>query len=507
MTVTDFDLSEWDFLPPWDEAMLPDEPPAELVLVEWSEPPTSRLVFADPADAGMDPDEALRCGLAWRQPGIAELTRLGSVDCRGLTAAERIGVLADQHRQQAWLSAQQLSLLNLISARDSSDKHWCVEEIGCALGLSGPAAQSLIKNADQLCGHLPATFEALSEGRIGPAAATAITEASYPLPAQVLPDYEDRVLRSAAQQSTTQLKRSVTRAALQLDPATAEAKHQRSVADRHIRIAPAEHGTAWLLALLPAAQAQLLYDRVDATARLAPAGDARTMDQRRADALLDAVLTGTDGELPTAQGHRPAINVVVALSTLTGLDDEPGWLDGYGPIPAGYARRLAHDPSGTWRRLVTDPVTGQLLHYGTTRYRPPQHLVDHVIGRDGECTFPFCTHRARRSDLDHIVAYPAGETSADNLHPLHRRHHNAKTEAGWTVRRDTAAGTTHWTSPTGRHHKSKPPERWPLPEPANSVLRQGPDPSRLPLLRPGPADSPPMSDGSRPCRVPEPAPF
>ncbi len=295
------------------------------------------------------------------------------------------------------------------------------------------------------------------------AQATSISEASYPLPDEVLPDYETRVLKNAYQQSTAQLRRTAKRAALQLDPASAELKHQRSVGDRHIRIAPADHGTSWLMALLPAAQAQLLYDHVDAAARMAPAGDDRTMDQLRADALVNAVLNGISGELPALQGHRPAINVTVALSSLTGQSDEPGWLDGYGPITAGYARQLAHDPTGTWRRLVTDPVSGQLLDYGTTRYRPPRHLGDHVIGRDSECAFPFCTHRANRSDLDHVVPYPRGSTSADNLQPLHRRHHNAKTEAGWQVNRDPATGATRWTSPAGRQYRTKPPERWPQP--------------------------------------------
>ncbi|MEO7260238.1 MAG: DUF222 domain-containing protein [Jatrophihabitantaceae bacterium] len=382
-----------------------------------------------------------------------------------LDAAERIGALADQQRQQAWWSARQLSLLSLISAEDSTHKQWCVEEIGCALGLSGPAAQNLLKNADRLCGQLPATLSALTEGRIGMAQATAITEASYELPDEVLTDYETRVLKNAHQQSTAQLKRGARRAALQLDPASAEIKHQRSVDDRHIRIAPAGHGTSWLMALLPAAQAQLLYDRVDAAARMAPGDDSRTMDQLRADALVNAVLHGLGGELPTLQGHQPAINVTVALSSLTGQDDEPGWLDGYGPITAGYARQLAHDPTGTWRRLVTDPVSGQLLDYGVTRYRPPRHLSDHVIGRDGECAFPFCAYRARRSDLDHIIVYPSGSTSAENLQPLHRRHHNAKTEAGWRVHRDRSTGHTHWTSPAGRHYRTNPPERWPAPEP------------------------------------------
>ncbi len=456
-------FSEWDCLPPLDEAALPDEPPVELVLVEWPEYVEAPLVFADPADAATDPAEALQQGLAWQRPGLAESARLAALDFSALTAAERIDALAGQQRQQSWWAARQLSLLSLISAGDSSSKHWCVEEVGCALGLSGPAAQNLLKNAERLCRQLPTTVAALSEGRIGPAHATAIAEASYALPDQVLPDYEARVLRSAPQQSTVQLKRTAKRAALQLDPASAEHRHQRSVADRHIRIAPADHGTSWLMALLPAAQAQLLYDRVDAAARLAPADDDRTMDQLRADALVNGVLNGIDGDLPTVQGLRPSISVTVPLSALAGRNDEPGWLDGYGPISAGYARQLAHDPTGTWRRLVTDPVSGQLLDYGTTRYRPPQHLGDHVIARDGECTFPFCTRQARRSDLDHIAAYPAGSTSAGNLHPLHRRHHNAKTVAGWRISRDADTGSSRWISPAGRHYRTDPPERWPAP--------------------------------------------
>jgi hypothetical protein len=486
MTAMDFDLREWDFLPPLDDAALPDTPPVELVLVEWAEPsvpPEATLIFADHADVFPDPSkafpaaaEALRHGAAWRQPGLAEIARLASLNFSELDAAERIAALADQQRQAAWWSARQLSLLSLISLHDSSDKHWCVEEIGCALGLSGPAAQNLLKNAERLCQQLPASFTALAEGRISTAQATAITEASYELPDDALPEYETRVLRQAHQQSVAQLKRTARRAALQLDPASAERKHQRAVADRHIRIAPAESGTSWLMALLPAAQAQLLYDRVDGAARLAPADDSRTLDQLRADALVNAVLHGMEGHLPTRQGHQPAITVTVALSTLVGQDEEPGWLDGYGPITAGYARQLAHDPTGTWRRLVTDPITGQSLDYGATRYRPPRHLSDHVIDRDGECAFPFCTHRARQSDLDHVVAYPAGSTSAGNLQPLHRRHHNAKTEAGWRARREASTGSTRWISPAGRHYRSTPPERWSMPPAAAAGPAAGPEP-------------------------------
>ena len=107
MTAADFDLSEWDFLPPLDEASLPDEPPVELVLVEWSESTAPALIFADPADSETNAADAVRQGLAWRRPGAAEMTRLASLDYQTLNAAERINALADQHRQAAWWSARQ----------------------------------------------------------------------------------------------------------------------------------------------------------------------------------------------------------------------------------------------------------------------------------------------------------------------------------------------------------------------------------------------------------------
>jgi hypothetical protein len=118
---------------------------------------------------------------------------------------------------------------------------------------------------------------------------------------------------------------------------------------------------------------------VDALARNRAPGDDRTTDQRRADAAVQLALTTLNGtgsaELPREHGMRPTVQVTVALSTLLGLDDQPGDLDGTGPIPASLARRIAADQTGTWRRLVTDPM-GRLLDYGRSTYRPPKDLAD-----------------------------------------------------------------------------------------------------------------------------------
>ncbi|NUR08718.1 MAG: HNH endonuclease [Nocardioidaceae bacterium] len=76
-----------------------------------------------------------------------------------------------------------------------------------------------------------------------------------------------------------------------------------------------------------------------------------------------------------------------------------------------------------------------------------------MILRDTSCVFPGCTVDARRCDLDHIRPYddagPPGQTRPDNLAPLCRRHHRAKTHGRWHYERvDT--GDYAWTSPSGR---------------------------------------------------------
>ncbi|HEX4728203.1 MAG TPA: DUF222 domain-containing protein, partial [Jatrophihabitans sp.] len=422
------------------------------------------VLFAEPAGLATDLGQAVSADLAMVRPGLAELARLGSTEPATMDASRALDAVLDIEKQQAWLEAQKQRLLAQLGTRDPSAKKWCVEEVGAALRLSGPRARTKLAHAEQLVNWLPATLAALADGRLTPAQVGVIVRFSFQLPDELLPGFERRVLAHAEEQSVSNLARTAQRAVLCLNPLSAEQKHQQAKQDRQVRITPAEHGMAWLMALLPAADAKAVYARLDGAARMAPGLDPRSMDQLRADALVNGVLTGIGGGLPTEQGRQPGITVTVSLDTLVGASEQPGWLDGYGPISAGYARELAHDPTGTWRRLVTDPVTGQLLDYGVTRYRPPRRLADHVIERDGECTFPYCGHSARRSDLDHIIPFPQGRTAVSNLQPLHRRHHNAKTEAGWHAERDPATGATRWTSPQGRRYQTRPPARWPRPD-------------------------------------------
>ncbi len=77
---------------------------------------------------------------------------------------------------------------------------------------------------------------------------------------------------------------------------------------------------------------------------------------------------------------KPLVQVVIPFDTLNGTAEHPGELVGYGPIPAPLARAIAAE--GVWKRLVTDPLSGALLDYGRTTYRPPGVLRSRIcMGR------------------------------------------------------------------------------------------------------------------------------
>jgi hypothetical protein len=148
--------------------------------------------------------------------------------------------------------------------------------------------------------------------------------------------------------------------------------------------------------------------------------------------------------------------VLVPMMTLLGLADEPATLDGYGPIDADTARRLAaHAPS--FHRILTHPVMGTVLDVDRTVYRPPADLTRWLRLRDGTCRFSGCGRAAKNCDIDHTRDWgKGGRTAADNLAHLSRRHHTLKHHSRWTVE-PGAGGILTWTSPTGHVSTSDPP--------------------------------------------------
>jgi hypothetical protein len=152
--------------------------------------------------------------------------------------------------------------------------------------------------------------------------------------------------------------------------------------------------------------------------------------------------------------------VVIAASSLLGETEQPATMNGYGAISPALARRLAASESVFARRLVCDPVDGQLIHTDTHRRRFDGGLGRFLRTADQRCRMPVCDAPIR--DLDHIESYHhGGPTSGINAQGLCRRCHTTKHSAGWTV--DTnpppqrARPDLTWITPTGHSYRGRPP--------------------------------------------------
>ncbi|UFU05840.1 HNH endonuclease [Ruania halotolerans] len=100
-------------------------------------------------------------------------------------------------------------------------------------------------------------------------------------------------------------------------------------------------------------------------------------------------------------------------------------------------------------RVIVRPVIDLNAHYSASTYEANPRLREQIILRDGHCRFPYCQRTARAADQDHTIPYDqGGPTSTANLTALCRRHHRAKTHAGWSYLMITP-GTYLWTDPDG----------------------------------------------------------
>ncbi|WP_141397312.1 HNH endonuclease signature motif containing protein [Mobilicoccus massiliensis] len=162
------------------------------------------------------------------------------------------------------------------------------------------------------------------------------------------------------------------------------------------------------------------------------------------------------GALPPAR-----VDVVVSLAALMGASEEPGSAACGGRqewVAARFVREVAFTAGSTWRRLVTDPVTGHLVDLHVKGYQVAGDLRERVLARDRVSRVPGSMRPARSCDLDHDVAYALGGASSEsNLSAKDRRGHNHKTRRTWRVRREpVVGGDIFWTTPAGRVYVTSP---------------------------------------------------
>ena len=237
-------------------------------------------------------------------------------------------------------------------------------------------------------------------------------------------------------------------------------------------------GTSWLEATGDTLDLTRFHDLVCAqAAALAALGDTDSLEVRKAKALgviadqqatLD-LLTLTDTTVSDAAASSARSTSRSMRRAKTTLFMHMSWADllglADGPTGIGAVERLG--PATIARikewvghsRVTIQPVLDLGRTDAVDVHDPPEWMRELVILRDRHCVFPWCGRDARSCDLDHIVPYdehgPPGQTNPENLAPLCRRHHRAKTAGRWRYRRSRDS-TYLWQGPHGRTHLVTP---------------------------------------------------
>jgi hypothetical protein len=405
-------------------------------------------------------------GLDLMPTGPALGAILASIDVDALSGHDRVVVLRAQQRMASHFQAQVYAAMAAVSDHmdqvefaEDADLAWeaAATEIRAALRLTRRAAESELDLAVSLRRRLPGVWSALREGLIDGRRARVIIDGTTHLDQETARRVVDTVIEDAPHLTTGELRALVRRLSLAVDPDSAKERYTQAVDGRRVVTEATPDGTAHLVGMdLPPDRVAAVADRINRLAMsLHRSGDARSIDQLRADVFLD-LLAGTNR---AAKGGT--IDLRVDLETLARLAETPGDLAGFGPVIADIARQVAESQrKGEWRYTVTDPDTGLPIDGGTTRRRPTASQRRTVEARDQVCYFPGCRMPATDCDLDHRTPWAERRrTSADGLDAGCRHDHvTVRHRLGW-IHRLLPGGDHLWISPLGhRYTKSgRPP--------------------------------------------------
>lgn len=365
--------------------------------------------------------------------------------CDAVLAAER--AMRKMQADMAVLAAEMQSRITAMGYPLSG----AAEEYATLLSISPRSADHRMGSSVALCDR-EVVWGALHDGRIDMAKANVILDVLAEVPDPRREELELIAIGFGEEHTTHQLRRKLLSLTVEKDPD--EALRKRALDRREVWIEPAGHGMAHVGAYLSAEHAEAFVAGLEKLAESPDCadpyeqGEARTKPQRLADALTGFVQEHVQVQV--------TVDVVISADQLVGDNDWTPESKRLGPIGSELARDLCMSPDARWRRLVTDPVTGELVAMSTSAYRIPQQLREAIKARDVSCRFPGCHTRAEFFDCDHVVPHPAGQTCADNLAGLCRRHHRTKTFTAWKVQREPGAARHElvWTSPLGRSYRT-----------------------------------------------------
>jgi len=435
---------------------------------------------------------------------VAEASRFRALAAYALAELERT------HADAFALVQEQTSRLRDASTREREmPLRSMAAELAVDARVSDRTLQSQLFEAHRTVTQFAASWEAWRDGRVSRAHVRVIVDAG----ADLVDDdaraaYETEVLAYAETTSAGRVRPFAEQVAEKHNPKSMQERHDEAVLDRRVWVEDLRDGMSMLGVIGPSVEVHGVHDRLtrqgkaikavdraarrEAAARDAAADvaeptvadatdttdapgaggaaepaevwfDERTLDQIRADVLLDMLLTSSPSVDPTGgavEGGlgaiRAHVQVTVPATTLAGTTTGGAELDGKCAVDPETAKILAGNvPS--FDRVFLDPITGAVL--AVDRRFVTAEQKRYLVARDIRCRFPGCRRPARDCDWDHREDWAlGGKTDVDNVGAFCRRHHAMKQAAGWTVVQEPG-GRLRFTAPSGLEYTDDPPPR------------------------------------------------
>jgi len=277
--------------------------------------------------------------------------------------------------------------------------HWLSWRTGLSLG----PAREKVRVAGCLA-DLPLIDKALRSGQISYSKVRALTRVATP-------ETEQHLLDIAAHSTAAQLEKICRLYRAHAGPPRQAPEDAADL--RWVRSRPTDDGMVRIQLQLPADEAAMVLEAMHVSAETSDQADGVV-------AMAEAALRGSSERVA-----KPPVEVMVHVDAAT-LTGHTSIGDG---ISAETSRRLLCD-CGVVPTL--EDQSGRLIDAGRKRRTVAPSLRRALVARDRGCRFPGCTNT--RCDAHHIEHWiDDGETTADNLVLLCRRHHRYVHEFGFRL--------------------------------------------------------------------------
>src|SRR6266496_188567 len=228
-----------------------------------------------------------------------------------------VRVIRDTAAEIARLEALQLrAIADLDLRRRQADS--VTSEIALALSLTENRASMLVSTAKAITTRLPRMLSLMDHGQLDLYRAMKVTDATVWLSDEHAGIVDVILAGRLPGKNANQVRKAATYVASKTDQDGSVNRAERRRNERQLRLNHNAAGVSHLsVSNAPSEKATAAYMRIDKVARdLKAKGEARTLDQIRADVALDLLLSGNGGE-----AERAEVFLYLDLATYLSLND------------------------------------------------------------------------------------------------------------------------------------------------------------------------------------------